>query len=536
MTKKQKKTRLKKHAAQSRSTATSQAAAATAVGDLPILQQARALWAGNRLFHALALFERAVAEHPHHLLAVVDASRALGECYRIPRALHLLQDAQQHLGNNAQGWFLVGQSYRILRHPTEAIRCLKRAVQLDPAHLDAWLELALLHEHAGELDAALEATHARLRLQPDDPETLVVRGRILRRQGSHEQAIELLTKVAQAERPHWLTRSRAYSELARTLDARQLYSQAWQAAVEGKHLGRKHAREYREHRHQQRTTHQQLLESFDESHLRAWQESVSDPQASRTMLLSGLPRSGTTLLETILSRHSQIVTADEWNAFSRFMIPMMLSDIPLAELEIDVLSGIADDKLHELRDTYRSFLLAALGASPDADPLLVDKNPSLLPVLPTYLRLMPRAPLAIMLRDPRDVLISCFMTFSPLNDFSVDFVDPDSAAQRVNDDLMNWHSLRERLAGGWAEIRYEQLVTDPAQAVAPVLKQFGVTAEPTMFDTRTPAADLHISAPTYAEATMPIYRTANQRWRNYQAELEPLLATLEPAIEAHGYA
>ena len=54
--------------------------------DVPELQRARALWQINHFDEALELFERAVRKYPQNLVALVDASRALGARFEITRA------------------------------------------------------------------------------------------------------------------------------------------------------------------------------------------------------------------------------------------------------------------------------------------------------------------------------------------------------------------------------------------------------------------------------------------------------------------
>src|SRR5712691_2929865 len=58
--------------------------------DVPELQQARALWNLNRFDEALGLFEKAVRKYPQNLVALVDASRALGARFEIKRAEAML--------------------------------------------------------------------------------------------------------------------------------------------------------------------------------------------------------------------------------------------------------------------------------------------------------------------------------------------------------------------------------------------------------------------------------------------------------------
>src|SRR2546430_2840596 len=58
--------------------------------DAPELQQARALWAMNRFDESLEMFEKAVSKYPQNLIALIDASRALGTRFELARAEALL--------------------------------------------------------------------------------------------------------------------------------------------------------------------------------------------------------------------------------------------------------------------------------------------------------------------------------------------------------------------------------------------------------------------------------------------------------------
>src|SRR5204862_5252919 len=74
----------------------------------------------------------------------------------------------------------------------------------------------------------------------------------------------------------------------------------------------------------------------------------------------------------------------------------------------------------------------------------LDKNPTLTVVLPGFIRLFPEARCLIALRDPRDVIVSCFMQYLPLNANSVYFLTLERAAQRYANDLKLWRTLRDK--------------------------------------------------------------------------------------------
>src|SRR5260370_22346744 len=108
------------------------------------------------------------------------------------------------------------------------------------------------------------------------------------------------------------------------------------------------------------------------------------------------------------------------------------------------------------------------------DRIHLDKNPTLTLVLPGYLRLFPETRLLIALRAPRDVVISCFMQYLPLNPNSVCFLTLERTARRYANDMQVWRHLRQMIASPWLETRYEDTVTDLKKEARRALEFIGL--------------------------------------------------------------
>jgi hypothetical protein len=502
--------------------------------DLPELRQARALWARHQIPTALRLFHQTVRRHPRHALALADASRALGSVYQYRRAEALLERLVEIGRGRSEILHLAAQSYRLIRRPERAIECFERALATGTPNADAHLEMALLLERCNQVDRATEHIAARLTLKPGDDEARTVRGRLLRRAGNLTASERLLQAVAEKRSAHWLTRMRAYAELAAVHDQAASYDDAWDAMMAAKSMARHPAGAARRHRDQMMEPLSTLLRDVTPAHFDRWRRAAVDHASQSVALLTGLPRSGTTLLERILAAHSQITTADEWDAFPRLIFPTMLGSVPLHRASIQWLDQLAEAKLARQRRVYLRCLRAALARTFEGQTL-VDKNPSLLPLLPVYRRLFPDGKLIIVLRDPRDVLVSCLMTHFPLNDFSVDFLNLDSAAARVVTDLNIWIHLRDLIGGGCVELRYEDLVNDWPAAVLPVLEQLGLKFQGGLTDYLRSQSIGHVNSPSYEAVCQPIYTESIGRWHHYARHLEPVLSRFEPLLRTLGY-
>ena len=161
----------------------------------------------------------------------------------------------------------------------------------------------------------------------------------------------------------------------------------------------------------------------------------------------------------MLDSHPGLVSSDEREAFARDIFPAMWQSPATPLPTADVFDTIPLQRLAALRERYRAYMEAALN-EPIGDRVHLDKNPTLTLVLPGLLRLFPEARLLIALRDPRDVVISCFMQYLPLNANSVCFLTLERTAQRYANDMAAWRKFREMIASPWLEVRYEDAVAD----------------------------------------------------------------------------
>src|SRR6185295_9521838 len=120
----------------------------------------------------------------------------------------------------------------------------------------------------------------------------------------------------------------------------------------------------------------------------------------------------------------------------------------------------------------------------------------------------------VALRDPRDVVLSCFMLYLPLIPLSVNFLTLERTARRYALDMSAWLKLRPLFPRPWLEVRYEDLVANlPAQAQR-VLTFLGLSWDPAVLAFQERAQAKAVLSPTYAAVTQPVHTRAVGRWRH----------------------
>ncbi|PYJ82306.1 MAG: hypothetical protein DME22_19070 [Verrucomicrobia bacterium] len=502
--------------------------------DLPELRQARALWQLNRFDASLRLFEEAARKYPQNLVALIDGSRALGARFEITRAETMLDRLMKLGAQQPDILHLAGQSYRMIFRPDQAMECFQRVLKVTKEIPDAYLELAILYERRHRVEEAYSLIEDCLRTDPDYQEAQLFKARLLRRMKEEAASESLFHELAASARAHPVVRAQAWAEIAQSHDRHEDYKAAMQAMLKCKELLLQREAAMRRESEVVLRQLRGLAESLTHAHFKRWVEAGRAFPLKRTAVLASFPRSGTTLLEQVLDCHSGLVSSDEREAFARDLFPAMwltpTTPVPTAE----ALDAVPMERLAALRQRYLDYMAAALN-EPIGDRVHLDKNPTLTLVIPGFLRLFPETRLVIALRDPRDVVISCFMQYLPLNPNSVCFLTLERAARRYANDMGIWRKFRETIASPWLEVRYESTVADLEKEARRVLEFLGLPWEPQVLNYRERLRGKAVGSPTYEAVSQPLYTRAIGRWKNYQEFLEPCLPILQPSIDAFGY-
>jgi tetratricopeptide (TPR) repeat protein len=395
------------------------------------------------------------------------------------------------------------------------------------------MELASLFERAHRLDEAEELIERTVRSGFDLPSVSLVRGRIQRRQNRLEQAEStfraLIEKTPESE---WACQ--AWAEIALMKDAQGDYAGAISAIDSCKQLQKVHEGPFWASSQKIHGRLVELNQAIDRSTLQRWSEATADLSVHRTALLTGFPRSGTTLLEQVLDAHSDLVSSEERDFIGREVVHATSAGRGKVGV-LEALNEFSIQEIRSLRERYFAAMEYLLG-EPIGGRMHLDKNPAYNVVIPLMLRVFPETRLVIALRDPRDVVLSCYLRYLPLNAVSVQFLDVQRTTQRYAQDMSGWLRLRELLEVPWCEVRYEDTVADLERQARRALEMLGLVWQDQVLDYRERLhGKKHVTSPTYEAVAQPIYTRAVGRWKNYEQVLAPAFETLAPFIREFGY-
>ena len=432
---------------------------------------------------------------------------------------------------------LIGHQYQNLRQLDDARSCYERAVAADPDSVDARINLAVWLEKDRRLEDAWDQVEACRTRHPSDDQARYFRAFLLHRRKQTAQAeMELRELIRDGPRYPYVKYASRHL-LGVVLDELGQYDDALHWLLEAKALVRTVVdtatleRAYDENERMR----QEMLAAVTPETIRRWRdEAPADEEIYQFAFLGGHPRSGTTLLEQILGAHPRVLAFDEPVAFAQEITGKLTTPGSAGGDPFRTLDGLPPTRRVEMRRRYALSLLREVD-DPDSATILLDKNPSPTGSLPVWLRIFPELKVIIALRDPRDVVISCFFLNIMLNATNVNFLSLERTVKHYADLMGAWLRMREIGGFDWIESRYEDVVANMLDEGRKVTGFLGLDWHDGQTRYDETARGKVIFAPTYHDVTRKVYSSAIGRWQHYAKAFEPLHEMLEPFCKAFGY-
>jgi tetratricopeptide (TPR) repeat protein len=411
----------------------------------------------------------------------------------------------------------------------------RRAVEHKDATADIIARLAEVYERLHRMEDAAAMVERALQSDNACPLARLTQAKLHRQAGRLAEAEEALRPILTAADREM--RVRGFYELGGILDRQGRYDEAMTAFLEAKALLSPDAPPLLAPLQSMVRNLKEMETNVSAEQLQRWFDFGRELQPPhRLAFLGGHPRSGTTLLEQVLDSHPDIVSAEETRIFYYKAYGFLTRSLPKGTTILAGLEAAQTETLRQARKRYFRSMALHLG-NPVGHRLLIDKNPAFQELILGFVRFFPEIKLIVALRDPRDVVLSCFMqAYLPLNMSGATCLNLEGTVETYTRVMGMWLKLRPLIKNPFLEVRYEDMVEDLESVARKTLDFLGLP-----WNARVLAFDEHarqkaMRSPTYADVTKPVYNRAVGRWRNYQKYLEPHLEKLKPLVKAFGYA
>ncbi len=522
------------------------------------------LRARNNLAEAESAYRYAFSLKAAYPEAHYNLGVTLEEMGREDEALTVYRYAVTLKPDYAQALTRVGSILNRRNAYAEALVELDKAVAANPNYFDAQYYRGLVLDGLERFEAAMAAFERALSLRPDSPEVLCNLALTAARRSDTAQArayaarclavspVQPIAEVAlamvdlaehaftQAEQRLTLllanqqvqgnVRAFAHGLLGDALDGQKMFAKAFASYVaENEELLRLYASRFAGHRSTAEV--RSMIAYFEATPAYSWkpaEEAPSTGNAIQHVFLVGFMRSGTTLLEQVLASHPSVVTLEEYDAFGD------ASDLFLSNEDgMNHLAELKGSELTPYRDMYwqqvRNYGVNVEGK------VFVNKHPLNTLKLPLVAKLFPKAKVLFAVRDPRDVVLSCFRRHFGINAATFELLTLQSAAQ-FYDSVMRLAALyRAKLPLDLRETRYEDMITDFDTHVKAVCQYLGIEWVEEMRNFSNVARTRSIRSVSAEQVRRSLYSEGIGQWRNYVTELSPALPLLESWVKAFNY-
>jgi len=229
------------------------------------------------------------------------------------------------------------------------------------------------------------------------------------------------------------------------------------------------------------------------------------------VFLLGFPRSGTTLLDTILRTHSQTIVLEEKPYISNIRDEFFQSNDGL----INSLEKIKFTQIKNIRKNY--FKNIEYFDHKNSSKIIIDKLPLNIIEIGFIRRIFPKSKFILMMRHPYDSILSCFITDFKINDAMIHFLNLNDTANLFNQVFILWKQYVDNLNLKFHLIKYEDLIYNFDDSIKSLLYFLDIKWEDNLkFFNRTATLRDKINTPSYSQVIKPLNANSVARWKNYK--------------------
>ena len=458
--------------------------------------------------------ERLISLSPGEEEAVGGLAFALSQQGYYNKASRVYAPLVERAPHDPERWSALGRFRLGARQLDEARRCFETALQLDPDCAEATFGMSRLLTFLGDLDGAEAMCRRTLAIDPENAEAYGQLCEVSGGKVSDEELERLDTLVYDGDLPHdrLAIALFALGDIHHARKDADSAFDAWRKANDSKLALTSPGRPAYSRTGQERTR-RSLETLFAEA---VAQRAPADEPTP--IFIVGMPRSGTTLLETVVSAHSKVASGGELP-----LMPFLLEEC-LAWAKASGWRGgaLPDDKRLEWRQRY----LAQRAAFGVADkPYFTDKQPSNAFSVGLIRQLFPQAPVLHIRRNP----VECGFSIYRRN-----FSGHWPFASRL-EDIAHYYGEYARVMEHWERvfpghcgfIQYEKLVDDFEGGVRAALDHVGLPFEQACAEYwKQDRTVMTFSATQVRKPPTPGHKSSTERYRDH---LEPLGHSLKEA-------
>ena len=467
-------------------------------------QQAGRFQAAEAIYRKVLAFKPNLAEAHKQLGKVLIAlDRLEGAIRSITRSIEI--DSDSSPARN-----LLGIAFRKQGQTENAISYFKCALQIAPMNVNAHMNLVLTLMEAGQFDESAEHFRQALKINPKLAQAYFHLAHMRKNVSAVDENKAMKSLY---NHPNTDTMQKIYLAfgLGSALEKYGAYEEAFEFFQEGHRLKKQSTPfDLENYIH----FFKSMMEVFDEGYVS--RNRVVGPIDDLPVFIFGMPRSGTTLAEQVLSSHPDIQGAGELNYVEdavRRVSEITGKPFLVGWGEMDA------RKIHDLGMQCLDKLRAHSGGYKH----VCDTTPMNFLYVGLIATILPGARLVHCLRNPMDTCLSIYQQpLSNTHAYAHEIKDLGGFYKLYKGLMNHWHSI---LPGRIYDLRYETMVTDNETEIRKLLDYCELPFHENCLTFHK--SERSIRTPSASQVRQPIYTTSIDRWKRYETQLSPLKEILQ---------
>ena len=459
---------------------------------------------------AISAFGSVTKLKPDHAAAYAQLAQIFMQSGQPNRGYEALIKAVEHESGDPLVQSLIGQVYFMLGEQDTSFEWHAKALSQQPDNPAFNVNYANSLVFLGRLEEAKTALGKALQLQPGSPQAHWILSNVDKAKDTVH--IEELNTLLQQQ--NLAARGKAFLNygLGKELEDLQQWDAAFEALSAGAHA-RRSVIEYDE------ISEIAMFKALEHTLTSEWMErpanGLDDPSP---IFIVCQPRTGTTLVERIISSHSQVHSAGELQQFG-IAVRRMLDYRQAKRYSADIARRSAELDVGELGQLYFDMTRKMRGDL----PRFVDKLPSNYQNIPLILKALPNAKIIHLVRNPMD---ACFSSFKQLfADAYPHSYDQQEMARHHARYLQMMSVWRERFPGRFFDIHYEDIARDLEPNARALINYLELPWEDACLSFHKQSAA--VTTASAVQVREPAHTRSIGRWQKYASQLAPMQAELE---------
>ncbi len=477
---------------------------------------------------SINFFKKAIELNPNFSAALCNLGLAYKRLKNHKFAISNYLKAIEANPNNHIAYFNLANLYKEENSLDNSEKFLKKTINIKPNMVEAYNSLFELYDKSNQLNKLnnfLENTKASL---GEVPLLKYFSGIYEYRKKNYSKAINILESTKLNDND--FNRNAIKSEiLAQSYDCIGKYDVAYNYFVDSNNIF-KNVYEKEINKNYYINHVKKRIKFFSSKKIKKWNFFNSKKNLYDPIFLIGFPRSGTTLLDSILRSHNSIEVLEEKPLVENFIIELEKK----INNDFSKLESISESFFHEMREIY--FDARSEYIKVNKDKVYIDKLPLNIVHVAEILSFFPNAKFILALRNPYDVVLSCFMQYFGANSAMLNFTSLKDTANLYDLVMSLWLTYVEKFPIKFHKIKYEQIVQDFDSTIVELLNFLELDWSSNLKEYyKTTKKRGIVNTPSYRQINQPLYNKSIGRWKNYKNEFSDVKSILDKWTQKFNY-